>query len=301
MKKSIPLAIMLLSGVSIALAQNTNYQELFSTSYQQVASAEFSDSAAELKQHTFQVRGGYGFTLNENNDELNFGIGYSYLNLKNTLEPNDPLQIHDLNVGIDYVRNWGLYWASSISLGLGNVSDFQTEATTAYQTSLSILLHHGKSESLIWSFGFIYSDQPFGPWLFPVLGVDWQINPNLYFSSILFNNIYMEHALISNKLYWGIDIAAEGQSFVLSDFQGQADTYITSYSEEVPFFPFNYRIFIDYYFPNGLTLFAKGGVLATRGYRHWNASNDRIATLYDQSVKPGLNAEIGIAFRVRNF
>lgn len=284
-----------------AFAQNTNYQELFRVSYQQVGSAEFNNSSTQLDQRQFSILGGYGLTLNDNDDQLNFGVGYSYLNFENDSEPNAQLNIHDLSVGLDYQKNWGLYWASTFSLGLANVSDFQTEASSAYQTLLSVLFHHGKSESLIWTFGLLYSDQPFGPWIFPILGVDWQINSNLYFSSLLFNNLYLEHTLVPYKLYWGLDIAAEGQSFVLSDYQGQTDSYITSFSEEAPYFPFNYRIFIDYYLPNGLVFYGKFGYLASRGFRHWDVDGNRISTLYDQPVKAGLNGEIGIAFRVRNF
>lgn len=295
------LGILLVLSMLITEAQNTNYTELFRTSFQTVSEANFEDTTATLRQNQFLISGGYGFTLNDNNDELNFGLSYGLSNFENSAEPENTLNIHDLQAGLSYTKSLGLYWGSTFSVGIGNVSDFQTEATTAYQTNLSALFHYGKRESLIWTFGLLYSDQPFGPWVFPILGVDWQINPDLYFSSILFNNLYLEHALISQRLYWGIDVSAVGYSFVLSDYQGEMDSYITSFSESAPFFPFNYRAFIDYYLTNGLVLYAKVGYMATRGFLHMDREHDRLPTLYDRAIDPAFNAEIGIAFRIRNF
>lgn len=282
-------------------AQNTNYTEFFGTSWQHIGSAGLADTTAILDQSRFRVSGGYGWTLNENGDMLSLGAGYALMNLKNSTEPDDPLEIHDIQLGVDYARNWSLYWASTFSMSLNFVSDLQTEATSAYQTNLSVLFHHGKQESLIWTFGLLYSDQPFGTWLFPVLGVDWQINPDLYFSGILFSNLYLEHALISQQLYWGIDVAAEGYSFVISDYQGAMDSYLTSFSEELPFFPFNYRLFVDYYFSNGLVLYTKAGYLATRGFRHYSTEHDRLGGLYDRAIDAAFNVEVGLAWRLRNF
>ncbi len=295
------LSIFFAMGLFMAKAQNTNYTELFRTSFQTVGKANFEDTTANLRQNQFLTSGGYGITLNDKNDELNFGLSYGLSNFENSAEPDNSLDIHDLQLGLSYTNNLSLYWGTTLSLGMGNVSDFKTEATTAYQTNLSLLFHHGKRESLIWTFGLLYSDQPFGPWVFPILGVDWQINPDLYFSSILFNNLYLEHALIAQQLYWGIDISAVGYSFVLSEYQGEADSYVTSFSESVPFFPFNYSVFIDYYFPNGFVFYLKAGYMATRGFLHMDSNHERLPTLYDRAIDPAFNAEIGIAFRIRNF
>ncbi len=286
---------------STIVAQNTNYTELFRTSYQQVGTSNFGDTTATLDQNQFLVSGGYGFILNESEDELSFGISYGKSQFKSSAEPENTLDIHDLQIGLVYTKSWGLFWGSTFAVGLGNVSDFETEATTAYQTNLSALFHHGKTESLIWTFGLLYSDQPFGPWAFPILGVDWQTNPSLYFSSIVFNNLYLEHALISQKLYWGLDVNAVGYSFVLSDYQGEMDSYITSFSESFPFFPFNYQVFMDYYFTNGIVVYAKAGYLATRGFLHMDVDNERLPTLYDREIDPAFNFEVGLAFRFRNF
>lgn len=295
------MGILFILSVLVGKAQNTNYTELFRTSFQTVAKANFEDTTATLRESHFLISGGYGFTLNEKNDQLDVGLSYGLSSFDSSAEPDNTLNIHDLQVGLSYTKNLGLYWGSTFSLGIGNVSDFQTEATTAYQTNLSALLHYGKRESLIWTFGLLYSDQPFGPWVFPILGVDWQINPDLYFSSILFNNLYLEHALISQRLYWGLDISAVGYSFLLSEYLGEMNSYVTSFSESVPFFPFNYSVFMDYYLANGLVLYLKAGYLATRGFLHMDSDHDRIPTLYDRAIDPAFNVEFGVAFRIRNF
>ena len=300
LKKSIVFIHVLLAASLVA--QNT-YDDLLNVSYQSLAPATFDSSGIEMEQQQLSISGAYGFDLRDGKDDLNLGAFYQRLNVSNAAEPNNALGINNFSLDAEYVRQWNNpSWASTISLGLGKSSVGVTDTFTAYQTQLVAMMHYGKRSDLVWTFGLLYSEQPFGPWLFPLIGVDWRATDRLFVSTVLFAELYVEYALQPNKLYVGLDISDAAQSFVIASYQNLQNTYITSYTDAFPYFPYNASLFLDVYLPSNITLFGKIGMQASRGYQHYLANHDRINnSVYDDSIDPTLLLEIGAAYRFRKW
>ena len=286
-----------------SLYGQSNYDEYLNLSYGYFTTSNLKASNTSVSQFETGISGGYGFLLNEREDELSFGGDYQFFQLKNELEEQIPLGIHSTALSIDYLKHWkNPKWGSTISGGIALISDYRTDSYSAYQTNLNALFHYGNSSDLIWTFGLMYSSQPFGPWFFPILGVDWKINDRLFFETFLFSNLYLEYQLKNNKLYTGLDIEANGQSFVLSSYQGEIDSYITSFATSFPYYPFDNTVFLDYYFNNGFVLFAKAGVRISQEYVHYSENHFPVETsLYNSAIDPSFMAKVGIAYRVRKF
>ncbi len=299
MKRIFSLFFLLIVGKLIA----QNYDELFNLSYDHVAGTQFETTDISINQYQLKLSGGYGFILNDKEDVLNIGGTYNYLNQK-TLYPYS-LQIHTMGLGLDYLKHWkNPYWATTFSTAFIFAGDEKANTNNVLQLEVSTLTHYGKREELVWSFGLYYTAQPFGNWLFPLLGVDWRINDRLYFSTVLFSKIYLEYALKPQKIYIGLNSEGVSQSFVISDYGGLVqNSYITSYSEKFPYSPFNNQLFIDFYLKNYFVLFAKAGVLVSRDVQHYTSDH----TLFDGSLYNAYNIpasfsfEMGFAIRVRKF
>ena len=290
-------------ALNVRSVAQINYDELFHGYYNYYGNADIGDSDISLSQFKFGFNGGYGFVLNDKEDQLNIGMGYEFFGLENTAETNYPLKIHNSSLGIDYLRNWeNRNWASTLSLGIALVSDYKTNSDLAYQTSLAGMLHYGKSYDVLWTFGLLYSGQPFGPWIFPILGVDWKISNRVYFHTILFSRLYLEYQIKYQKLYVGVDLSENGQSFVLSDYQNERDSYAFSFSDRFPYYPFDNTLFLDYYTDNGFVFYLKSGIQIAQGFFHYTSNHDPLQTsFYNATISPSFTAKIGLAYRIRKF
>lgn len=298
-KSRINLFCMLIFAQSVCA--QSNYDEYLNLSYSHFNSSKLLASDTPINQFETGLLGGYGFVLNEKEDALSFGGAYQFFQLKNDLEIHAPLNIHATALSLAYLKHWKKpNWGSTISAGIALISDYKTDANSAYQTSLNGMLHYGKSSNLVWTFGLMYSAQPFGAWVFPILGVDWKINDRLFFETTLFSKIYLEYELKTDKIYAGIDIVSSGQSFVLSNYQGESNSYITSYSNTFPYYPFDNTLFIDFYLNNGFVIYGKAGVRISQEYVHYTDYHLPVAgTLYNSAIAPSFTATIGLAYRIR--
>ncbi|MEM6344443.1 MAG: DUF6268 family outer membrane beta-barrel protein [Bacteroidota bacterium] len=281
----------------------SSYDELLHLSYDYFTPSSIPGTSTKLSRQHINFSGAYGWDLNYQGDLLSVGLAYQGLELKTTLDEPQTLNIHNTSIGLGWLKNWkNLSWASSVSIGLAAVSDYQSSINSAFQNSFSANLHYGKSEELIWTFGVLYSDQPFGPWVFPVLGVDWNINDRLYFSTILFSHAYLEYAIKPKFWYAGVEVKEMGMSFVVSEFQNQPNSYITSFSEAFPYYPYAMTVFNDFYFAERFSLFVKMGTLISRANRHFSLQNEPLVnSVYNNPVKPSFYLQTGLALRFRNF
>lgn len=282
-------------------AQNS-YDEILHLSYDYFSRSTFINTNTGLSRQQMNLAGGFGFKLNSNEDLLTVGLSYQWLKLRPEVAIQPALNIHSTSLDLGYLKHWkNPTWASTISVGMAAVSDYKSAANSTYQTSLSAMLHHGKSNNLIWTFGLFYSDQPFGPWFFPILGVDWNITDKLYLSTILLDYAYLEYAITPNVWYAGVDIRAMGMSFVISDYENHQNSYVTSFSESFPFYPYTLTIFNDFYLKESISIFFKGGLLASRENKHYTQDHQPLNSIYNNTISPSFYLNMGIAMRFRRF
>ena len=301
MNKLFPFLCILILCRSV-FAQNS-YDELLHLSYDYIELAKFKNTNVNLSQQHLNFSGGYGFRLNDKEDLLNVGLSYEWLELKTNDINQQDLVIQNTGIGLEWLKHWkNPSWASTFSAGIGAVSDYKTDVNSAYQTSLMTMFHYGKFNDLIWTFGALYSDQPFGSWVFPILGVDWRATERLYLSTILFSHTYLEYALKPKVWYTGIDVREMGMSFVVSDYQGAKDSYITSLSPSFPYYPYAVTVFNDFYLKEYISVFLKTGVLLSRKNEHFTSNHKNLSgSIYNNSIQPSFYLRTGIALRFRKF
>ncbi|UTW61692.1 hypothetical protein KFE98_17010 [bacterium SCSIO 12741] len=298
------LAVFVLSLSARSLhAQYSNYDEIFQVSGMSFGTAELNQSKLSIDQRQWGISGGYGWDLNDRSDRLTLAASYDYLSLEHGGPITQPLDIHQVFVGAEFLKTWkNPYWGSTISAYFGLSSDFDTLYNSSFQSAITGMVHYGKSNDLIWSAGIFYSDQPFGPWVFPILGVDWKFSKRGYLSFFPMYRIYLEYGLKLDHLYIGLESLAEGMSFNLSEFQGQTDSYLTTFSDQFPYYPYNNTLFIDWYIKKNYVLFLKGGWTLGREFRHYTSNHDELTTsVYNSSISNALILQAGFAIRFRKF
>ena len=278
-----------------------NYYQVLSASNTYYAPTKFKKSDATLEQKRSNVGFGIGFPLNKKKDMISGGIGYEVFSLENNREKNTPIKLYNTQTGVKYLHHWNKNTLSSTFIGAyAFASDYKTSTATSRQLSLFGVLHYKQNEKLTWTGGVFYSQQPFGPWAIPIVGVEWKINSKLYFFTILFSKVYLEYTVVPKKVYAGIDISGERRSFVLSDYQGYKNSYFTSISKKLPYLPFNNTLFVDIYFKEHFVFFLKGGIIMARNYTHKDSNNNAIeSSYYHDEARNSFSLKIGLAYRIR--
>lgn len=296
------LTCWLLILISLRPFSQNAYQDLLNANYTYLTPAGLGDSTNLLNQESYQFSGSYGWELKGGQSQFGLGFSYERLELSDHFNLAQPLGINNVGLGAEYRKQWkNPKWGSTIQGGINGSSDNEFIASTAYQTQLLAMFHYGKSNRLIWTFGMLHSFQPFGNWFFPVLGVDWQITERLYFNSILFSETYLEYELKKNKFYCGLISKSQDYSFVLNDFQGMENTFLTSFGETFPYYPYNRMLFMDFYFKQYYVLFFNLGVQHARGFLHATAEGNEIGTsIFNSSISNAGVIKIGAALRIRN-
>lgn len=292
------------TGLMALQAQYLNYDDVVKLSFQSFGDSKIEGNNWNLVQNQFHVEGGWSFELNEKKDKLTFGARYDFLNLQlDSARLNQTKQGHSIFAGGEFLKYWkSPYWATTISAYVGVASDMDSVFNKSYQTAISGMMHYGESDDVIFTFGLYYSDQPFGPWVFPLVGVDWRISDRTYFSVMLLYRLYFEYALVKKKVYVGLENQAQGTSYTLTNFNNQGLSYITSFSEQFPYYPFNNSVFVDCYFKENYVLFAKGGYAIGRSFKNYNTKDKAISTSpLNGNVSDNWVLEIGLAYRIRKF
>ncbi|MGD1847376.1 MAG: hypothetical protein ACFB10_18460 [Salibacteraceae bacterium] len=278
------------------------YDELLHASYEFMDRARIIGTAIGLDREQFNFSGQYGFPLNDQDDQLNLGLNYQGIEWEPEHFWNQPVSVYNAGAHIKWLNHWkNPNWASTISIEGNAVTAYHFGHHTDFQTALSARFHYGKSEKRVWTFGLFYSDQPFGPWVYPVLGVDWRLANRLYFSTILLEHAYLEYAVKPKVWYTGIDLRQMGLSFVFGQFEGFEDSYFTSFSDQFPFSPYVISVFNDVYLKEHFTLFVKAGYLVSRRNRHFSRFNNEFSSIYNREVMESIYLQTGLAFRIRHF
>lgn len=294
--------LILLLSLASSNAFGQNYTDLINMGMSYIEPATFQNiSTNEMRQEHAWLDAGFAFPLNAKGDELSLGFGYQYQGWSNADQPSLPLEISTTGLSVDWLKNWkNPRWASTLSVGGAFSSDGNSSANSAFQTAFSYLMHFGNSSDAIWTFGVFYSDQPFGPWAFPILGLEWQLHDRVHVSTVLFNHVNVEIEAVSDRLFVGLDHRAFGTSFVLGEYLGFQNSYITSFSEQFPFYPYFGSVFTDFHLTPHLVFTGKIGVLHGRQQIHHTANHEFIVSSpYNDAINSSLMAQFGLAWRYR--
>jgi len=105
---------------------------------------------------------------------------------------------------------------------------------------------------------------------------------------------------VAPKIYAGFIAHSVPFSFSISNYHGEEDSYVHTYSYKFPYLPQSVGIYADFYFRNEMVLFGKIGYEFSKTLYHENINGEPLVdSPYQGKIKSGLAFEIGVAWRKR--
>ena len=276
------------------------YIDLVNAGFSQNLDTEYQGFNQTYQQQTTWINVNIPWVLNDKGDFLLPGLQYSYTELLHDFFEADKLSFHHLNLGVSWLKNWkDTHWASYVDLSTAVSSDWKTINREHYNYSATVLLFYEKDNKLVWNFGMNYTGGSFGNYIAPLVGVDWRINQKTTLSCQTFSHLQLDYRL-APRIYSGFIAHSTPFSFHLTDYYGERDSYIHTYSDEFPYVPQSIGIYTDVYLKNELVLFGKAGYEFSKTLSHARADGTFIRdSPYQGEIKPGVLFEIGVAWRKR--
>jgi hypothetical protein len=151
-----------------------------------------------------------------------------------------------------------------------------------FQYGGALLFSYKKKENLKYKFGLYYNSEFFGPFIIPLLGIDWNINERINLFGVLPGNLALEYKFCAS-LYGGINFKSITNSY---RFDGLSYLKISD----------NYlKLFLDYYLVKKCVVTIEAGHSVLRKYETGNTPDSFIANHFGD----GLLLKAGLSYRMR--
>ena len=228
-----------------------------------------------------------GLPVKMNQNFIVFNPFYESYRLKLTGEQNNSLTFYSVGLPVTYLKQWKTEkWKTAFVLIPRINSDFEKISSNNYQYGGAAVAIYEKKENLKYKFGVYYNSEFFGPFIIPLLGIDWNINARTNLFGLLPGNLTLEYK-ISSTLYGGIN------------FKSITNTYrFTTINENNYYLKIadNYlKIFLDYYPMKNIAVTVEAGHTAFRKYS--TGIGDELTHL--KQLKDGTLLKAGISYRIR--
>jgi hypothetical protein len=159
-------------------------------------------------------------------------------------------------------------------------SDFVKITAKDYQYGIALLGFYKKKRNLTYKFGVYYNSEFFGPFIIPLLGIDWRINSRIYLFGVLPGYITYDYS-ISSLLHAGMNFRSITNSYRFNGnpYVKVADNYL--------------KLFLDFYIAKNFVITAEVGHTVFRKYSVHGSDEPAV----DQ-LKDALLLKAGITYRV---
>lgn len=194
----------------------------------------------------------------------------------------------------------GYQWTSenkkwkSVLIGIPKLAtDFEeTIDSRDFQYGIFFVENYKFNDKLQVKAGIYCNKEAFGPFVVPLLGVDWKASERLYFFGLLPTNYKIEYTIAKKKRYAGINFKALTRSFQLS--KSQNNDYIR-FDEVV------LKGYAEYYLLNNLVAYCEIGHAFGDAPLQYNLNSDALSSsnLNYASVRNYPLLSFGIAYRIR--
>jgi len=203
--------------------------------------------------------------LLKNKNVFIFGLSINSLLFDNQPEISNNEKYYTSSLQMGYTKNWNEKFSTMLVVLPKISSDFKDISKEDYQIGGLLVFTIKKQENLKYKFGVYYNREYFGPFIVPLLGIDWQPNDNIQ----LFGNLPINLTLavkLNNKLTTGLFFQAPAGSYRLGEENLSA--YLQKTTQEL-------SLFFDSYFTKNIVMTIKGGYTLGRSYRLYS-NNDKL-------------------------
>ena len=206
----------------------------------------------------------------------------------NVLFNESQLNLHSVSLPISWLHQWkNKKWKTAFVFIPCMMSDKESAFKyNSYQYGGAVLIIYKKMPALKYKFGVYYNSEFFGPFILPLLGIDWNVDKRLNIFGVLPGSMNVEYKLYPAKLHAGISFKSITNSCRLSEkrFIRINDNH--------------FKLFADIYLQKKHVITLEAGHSVLRKYQNGiriNGENDVV----DFDVPDGFLFKVGYSFRIR--
>ncbi len=195
-------------------------------------------------------------------------------------------KVYGIGMALTYLKQWNNEkWSTAFVVIPRLNSDLKKVDGNDYQMGGVLLGIYKKNETLNYKFGAYYNNEFFGPFIIPLLGIEWNPSSRLNIFGVLPNQMNLEYKF--NKTFYGgveINFMTNSYRFDDHDFLRIDDNHV--------------KIYLDTYVAKNIVFNLQAGQSILRkyriGYRENGASN-----YINMDVNDGMLFRAGIICRLR--
>ena len=202
------------------------------------------------------------------------------------------INLYGITLALSYVKQWKNEKWKTVLVSVNRISsDLKNITIKHYQPGVAVLMIYERSEKIKYKLGAFYNAEFFGPFILPLIGVEWKISKRFILHGLVPRNLALEYK-ITPSLYVGLNWKA-----ITNSFRYQSDNTNDYFKIEES----QIRLFADIYITKHLVFNIEAGHSFLREYNaHLNSplyeNNERDFNLL---ANEGLLFKAGLYYRIR--
>ncbi len=231
--------------------------------------------------HYFSAQIGLPFKLKK--DLLIFNPFYEQFNFLLKSEPGTTQTFKSIGLPVTFLKQLkNPSWKTGFAFIPRINADFRNIVATDYQFGGAVLAIYKKTKNLNYKFGLYYNSEFFGPFIIPLLGIDWNINEQLNLFGLLPGNLELEYRF-NSVLYGGINFKSITNSYRFDglSYLKVSDNYL--------------KFFLDYYLAKKIAITIEAGHTVLRKYKTGHTNEQFVQNNFGD----GLLLKVGLSYRIR--
>ncbi len=210
-------------------------------------------------------------------------VDYQFFDVDNEYSLSSPVErfnIHGIILRTGYIRKLSSKTALQILFVPRYMTDFNASFSNSLQLGGIVMYEKVKSVNLTWRAGVLYNQENFGPYIIPIVYLDWKITNKIRFKGLLpvYGKLYTEH---SSKFSSGIHFVGLTTTYGTNEIS-TPNLYVDRRSIDLSYF-WNVNLFgniflegrAGYSLSKDYGLYAKGDKM-TLGLPLVNIGDDRV-------------------------
>ncbi|MEP7168073.1 MAG: DUF6268 family outer membrane beta-barrel protein [Bacteroidota bacterium] len=285
MKTNIPLIIILFCLLQLPFLKSVAqpYFDIANIYYQHSPDNSLSHSKdTALNTQLISVSLRAAFQIKK--DHVIINPFYDYFQLQ--ISDNEKQKLYGIGLALTYLKQWkNEKWSTAFVVIPRLNSDLKKADENDYQIGGALMGIYKKNENLSYKFGVYYNSEFFGPFIIPLLGLEWKVSSKLNISGVIPNQVNLEYKF-SKSFYGGVEM-----NFMTKSYRYEDNSFLRINDNHV-------KIYLDTYITRNIVFNLQAGQSALRKYK-WGVREQGSTKYFDQDVNDGLLFRAGIAYRLR--
>jgi hypothetical protein len=237
------------------------------------------DNPSDINYISVQI--GLPFKLKE--DVLILNPFFERYQLKLQPGTNNTQALNSFGLPVTFLKQWkNPKWKTGFAFIPRLNGDFYKIVGSGYQFGGAVLAIYKKKENLKYKFGVYYNREFFGPFILPLLGIDWNVNERINLFGVLPGNMVLEYRFCS-VLFGGINFKSITNSYRFNglSYLKVSDNYL--------------KLFLDCYLVKNIVINLEAGHSVLRKYTTGNTDKLFVQNKFED----GLLLKAGLSYRIR--